>query len=150
MDQTKRVRVVKSGVAEIAFVNAEILMKINAKLPLAVSKIIDADASQKDVFMARNGIVAFQLDAEGFIDESDVCNKGFAQILEPSLPFVRECPRKLAIGPHAETKRKALSMIFLPDMREIYVADLIFIVKIDEQAAVADRYVTHKLAKGVL
>ena len=35
-------------------------------------------------------------------------------------------------------------MIFLPNMREVYVADLIFVVEIYKQAAVADRNITHK------
>jgi hypothetical protein len=36
-------------------------------------------------------------------------------------------------------------VIFLPDVREINIADLIFVVEIDEQGAVSDRDVSHKV-----
>ena len=72
MYQAQRVRIVKCGVAKIAFVNTKILMKINPELPLAVPQIIDANASEKDVFMARDGIVTCQLNAESFVVKRDI------------------------------------------------------------------------------
>lgn len=60
------------------------------------------------------------------------------------MPVVRKYPRKISIGPNAKPKGKALGMIFLADVRKINVADLIFVVKIDEQFAVSDGDISHK------
>jgi hypothetical protein len=59
-------------------------------------------------------------------------------------PAFLKYPREIAVRPNAKPKRIAFRVIFLPDVRKIDVADLIFFVKIDEQRAVSDGNITHK------
>jgi len=62
--------------------------------------------------------------------------------------MLAESPRflhRFAVRPNAEPKRKTFRVIFLPDVRKINVADLVFIVKSYQQRAVANRNITHNL-----
>ena len=121
------------------------MMEKYANVPGFVARILQANASEKYVFVTRDGVAANDLDAKPFTFECNVGDECLRNVPEGSLPIVGKDPGEFAIGPNAEPKRETLGMVLLPDMREIDVADLIFVVEIDQQIAVADGNVTHRL-----
>ena len=95
--------------------------------------------------MTCDGVAANDLNAEPFASECNVGDECLRKVAKHSLPIVGKDPGEFAIGPNAEPKRETFSMVLLPDVRKIDIADLIFVVEIDQQIAVADGNVTHRL-----
>jgi hypothetical protein len=131
VNESQIFRVIKCGVADIVLVDAKIVMKKDPDFTIVAPQIGNANAPQKDIVMARDRIVAGDLDTELFIPERYICDERIGQILKASGPTIPKYPRKIAVRPNAEAKRESLGMILLSDVRKIYIADLIFIVEID-------------------
>src|SRR5436190_6027778 len=73
MDESACFRVVKGSVADLVLVDPEIMMEKYANVPGFVARIIQANASEKYVLVARDGVAANHLDAKPFAFE---CNVG--------------------------------------------------------------------------
>lgn len=143
VDQRKRVGIVKRGVTDFVLIEAKIMVQKNTDLAAIFSGVSDSYPAKVDVFAAGDGVVTNYLDAEPWALEVNVGNERIGNIFERPVPRIGIHPRKLSVGPHAKAKRKTFGMILLPDVREINIADLIFVVEINEQTAISDRDVTH-------
>ena len=119
-------------------------MKKNSNLTLGRQQISYLNATQEDVVVACDSVVAGDLDSESGIGKRDVGYQRLRQIFERAFPVVRKHPRKLTVDPNAKPKWKTLRVIFLPDVGKIDVADLVFIVEGDQQVAVSDRNISHR------
>ena len=145
MNQRKTFGVVKRRVADFVFVDAKIVMQENANFSFRIAQISARASRRRKMFswLATVSLQTISMPSFSLVNLT-FGNKRFGQITKLALPIVSENPRKFAVRPHAESKRKTFRVIFLPDVRKINVADLIFVVKIYEQRAVANRNVTHK------
>ncbi len=73
---------------------SKIMVKENAYLAFVVREIFDANLSKKDVFMARNRIIANDFEFQLFIRQSNIRNKCFRKITKFARPIIRKNPRK--------------------------------------------------------
>ncbi|MBK9529543.1 MAG: hypothetical protein IPO41_14805 [Acidobacteria bacterium] len=124
------VRIEECGVADLIFIYAKVVMQKDSDTTWRSFEIRHAHSPKVNIFVAGDRIVAVDLDAESIICEDYVGDKSLRQILERAAPPVLKDPRKLAVNPNAKPKRETLRVVFLPDMRKIDVADLVFIVEI--------------------
>src|SRR5437660_7719005 len=68
----------------------------------------------------------------------DARDQRIAVVVEPLLPRRIADPRELAVAPDAEKRDVAGGLVVLPDMRVVDVADVVFMIEVDHEIAVAD------------
>jgi hypothetical protein len=93
-------------------------------------------------------VVAVEAEAEVAVVEADAGGEGIAEVALSDLPAGVAGPIKLSasaagdVGVDAEAAGAGAGVVFLPDVGEVNVADLVEVVEGDEQAPVPDRDVT--------
>ena len=92
MHQCEVFGVVKRGIAHLVFIDPEIMVQKYPHIPRHPLQIFNADPPKKDIFVAGDGIVTDQPDAEPAVYQFDVGDKRLRQILECSLPVVGKHP----------------------------------------------------------
>ena len=150
MNEGEGVRVVKGGIADLILVDPKIVVQKHAQFTVRLVQVLDVHLSQKDIVVARNGVVTGDPDAEFFVGQCDVCDECLGQVSKLAVPIVSVHPREFAVSPDAKPEREPLGVIFLAYMWKVDVAYLVFIVKVDEQSSVADGYISHRVRPGLL
>jgi hypothetical protein len=145
VDKRARIRIEICGITDLVLIDPEVVMKEDANLAPFGMKIRYAHAAEKYVVVTRDGVVAVDAKTQLLVLELDIRDERVGNVSQSTGPFIAEDPGKIPGGPHAETERESLGVILLPDVGEIYVAYLVFVVECDEQGTISDWNVTHVL-----
>src|SRR5688572_28742454 len=133
VDQRLGLGIVVCRVTYFVFVDPEIVMEEHSNFASRIVQVSDADAAEEDVVVACHGIVAADPKSEPGIFKPHIGDERFVKIREFALPIVGEYPRKGSFGPHSESERESLRVIFLSDVRKIDITNLVFSVEVDQQ-----------------
>jgi len=84
-----------------------------------------------------DGVVAGQLQAKLGVDQPHLGHQRLGEIAQIALPARPAEPRKLPIGPHAHPTGRAIGLVLAPDVGIVDIAELIVLVKADQQPSIA-------------
>src|SRR5687768_17584199 len=131
VDKRRRLRVIIRGVANLAFVDPEVVMEEHADVALRVAQVFHTDATEKDILVACNRIAADDSNSECRVFESHIGDQRFMKIVEVTRPVVPKNPGERTFDPNSKPKRKSFRVVLLPDVRKINIPNLVFIVEVD-------------------
>ena len=144
MDQRVGFGIVKRRVADLVLVDAKIVMKKNADFARLSARFVTRTRRRKMFsWLATVSLQTISMPSCSFV-ECDVGDQRFGQISQISAASRRRISTRIRRRPKRRSERETFGVILLADVREINVADLIFVVEVDEQAAVADGNVSHR------
>src|SRR5438093_7385187 len=115
----------------------EVLVQEQADVALPIGQVPHDDLPDIDRLIEVHGVRADEPDLQAGMKGLDLRDHRPLLVLEGDLP-VGPQPGELPDNPHAEPERIADRLIFLADVGEIDVPDLIVAVEGDEELAVAE------------
>ena len=143
MDQRTRLGIVIGRIADLVLIKPKVVVEKNTDAPLPSGDIKNADAAEEDILVARDGIISLDNDAERCVLKLDGRDECLGLVAKVAFPAGVRRPCKTPVAPNAETRDGPVRMVLLPDVRKIYVANLVLVVEIDEQRTIANGDITH-------
>jgi hypothetical protein len=113
-------------------------------LPVLRRHILHNHLPHIDIFVKIDNIAADEENAQVLMVQG---HPGYQRILlvsQINLPVFTN-PGKPVFHPDAEAAVFSLHMVFLADMREIEITDVIMLIETDEEFAVSNRYITRHM-----
>ena len=144
MDDGSQLGVVIGGVAHLGAEDVEVLVVHDAHQALVAGQVLDLDLADHHRAMEIDDVVAVEGNLQVFVLQRDGSRQRVAEIALADRPAIIAGPKKarfLAAGKiaiDAESARARPGVVFLADMREEDVADLVLAVVGDQKAAIAD------------
>ena len=125
-------------VADVGFVEMEVLVEEQADVALPIGQVPHDDLPDVDRLIEVHGVRADEPDLQAGMMGLDLRDHRPLLVFEGDLP-VGPQPGELPVHPHAKAPGMADRLVFLADVGEIDVADSIVAVEGDEEFAVAER-----------
>ena len=101
-------------------------------------EIVKLDAAHEHVAIEVDRVVDDHVQLQRIGMRLDARDQRIAVVVEPLLPRRIADPGELAVAPDAEKRDVAGGLVVLPDMRVVDVADVVLMIEIDHEVAVAD------------
>jgi len=145
MDDGSQARVVVGRVAHLRPEQREVLLEEQADFTPLVRQVRHADLLDKDVAIEVHHVVAIEFDPEAVVVEADARGQRLAEVSQRLLPALCARPGKpprrvqtRVVHEDAEAARPPSGVVFLADVGEIHVADLVVRIERDQKVAVPD------------
>src|SRR5690606_11401816 len=111
VDEAAAFGIVERRVADLVLVNAKVVVKEDAHLAVAATRVLQKNVFEVDIPVPADHIVTLEFDAERLVHEFDISYGRFRKVADRALPIVLKDPGKNTVHPDTEAKREALAVV---------------------------------------
>ncbi|PYQ57854.1 MAG: hypothetical protein DMF58_17225 [Acidobacteria bacterium] len=122
-------------------------MNVEADGASGCAEVPQLDAAEKEIAIKVDGIADRHLQIERRRSSHHARDERVIVVFERLDPGGIADPGEFAVAPDAEKRDVANGLVLLPDMRPIHIADVVLMIEVDHEVAVADRQVARHVAR---
>ena len=120
------------GIAALRLPQVPIIMQEHTHIARMAGLVLDLDAPQQHVAIDIDGIMADKGQFELIVGQRHLRDQGIFLIQHLAMPGAVVNPKEAALDPDAHAADIAERVVFFANMRPVYIAEIIAMVKIDQ------------------